>query len=76
MDWDCPAVCQNMLLAAHSLGLGSIWTMSGVPVLAHPQAKEAIELSEGEKVFGMILLGYPRIWPDPPPKKPPSVKWL
>ena len=76
MDWDCPAVCQNMLLAAHSLGLGSIWIMSGVPALEHPQAKEAIELAEGEKAFGMILLGYPCIWPDPPPKKLPSVKWL
>ena len=63
---NCGAVVQNMLLEAHSLGLGSSWigsfdeselrSLLGVPEEARPQA--------------VIPIGYPREIPDRPPKYP------
>jgi nitroreductase len=75
MDMDCPMVCENMMLAAHSLGLGSCWVQFGQMALENPEIRQALELKEGEKVYGPIVFGYPRDgFPPPPPKKEPLVK--
>ena len=37
---------------------------------------EALELKENEKIYGPIVVGYPKIVPEPPPKRPPVVKWI
>jgi nitroreductase len=56
---DCSAATQNMLLAAHALGLGAVWL--GV----HPrqERKEAIRkifnLPVHIKPFALVALGYP-----------------
>lgn len=42
----------------------------------NPDIIEAFELKEGESIYGAILLGYPKDYPEPPPKKPPVVKWI
>lgn len=74
-DLDCPMVCQNMMLAARSLGVGSCWVYFGQFALADKGVKGALELKEGEKVFGPILFGYPKGgFPEAPPKKAPIVK--
>ena len=56
---DCSAATQNMLLAAHSLGLGGVWL--GV----HPrqERKDAIRaifsLPSNIEPFAVVALGYP-----------------
>jgi nitroreductase len=57
---DCAAATQNLLLAAHSLGLGAIWT--GI----NRQDLEAIEffhqnigISNQYVPFAMVPIGYP-----------------
>jgi nitroreductase len=76
-DADCAMVCENMMLAATSLGLGSCWVYFGQLPVDDADIKAALELSEGEKVFGPILLGYPADnLPPRAPKKPPTVKWV
>lgn len=62
---DCSAATQNILLAAHSLGLGAVW--AGVYPL-----KERMEgfvkmfaLSEEITPFALIALGYPDEEPSP-----------
>lgn len=56
---DAAAATENLLLAAHALGLGAVWT--GV----HPISdririlKDALELPEGVEPFCLIPFGYP-----------------
>jgi hypothetical protein len=41
-----------------------------------PEVKNILDLKEGEKIFGPILLGYPKGYPERPPKKEPMIKWI
>lgn len=75
-DNSCPLACQNIMLAAHSLGLGSCWVALGSRVTANPEITRTLGLTEGEKIFGPIVIGYPKDIPAPPPKKEPSVLWV
>ena len=75
-DHSCPLACENMMLAAHSLGLGSCWVGFGAMVTEDAEVKNILELQESEKIFGPILLGHPSGWPERPTKKEPRIKWL
>jgi nitroreductase len=48
---------QNMLLAAHALGLGAIWRTGEATY--HPLMKQFFGLKELDEVLGFIYLGYP-----------------
>jgi nitroreductase len=51
------AAVQNMLLTAHSLGLGAIWR-TGKPTY-HPKVQQLFSLQGSEEVVGFIYIGYP-----------------
>lgn len=73
---ECAMVCQNMMLAATALGLGSCCVGFGSHVTHDEEIVEALELKDNEKIYGPIVVGYPEIYPDAPPKKPPAIKWI
>jgi nitroreductase len=73
-EHSCPLACENMMLAAHSLGLGSCWVGFGAVVADDREVRSLLELREGEAIFGPILLGYAKAHPPRPPKKDPRVK--
>jgi nitroreductase len=75
-EHSCPLACENMMLAAYSLGLGSCWVGFGAMVNDDPAVRGLLDLQEGESIFGPILLGYPKAHPPRPPKKDPKVKWI
>lgn len=76
-DFDTPMVCQNIMVAARSLGIGSCWVFFGMLPLADPKVRDKLEMKEGEKAYGPILLGYPQDgFPPPPPKNDPIVQWI
>jgi len=76
-DFDCAMACQNIMLAARSHWIGSCWVYIGSLVTAEKEIKEALELKEGEKVYGPILLGFPKGgFPAAPDRKPLNVKYL
>ncbi|MEW5801683.1 MAG: nitroreductase family protein [bacterium] len=76
-DYDCPMVCENMMIAATSLGIGSCWVFFGQLVLNDQEVRNSLGLVEGEKVYGPILLGYPKEnLPERASKKDPVIKWL
>jgi nitroreductase len=76
-DSDCPMVCENMMLAATSLGIGSCWVFFGQIVQDEPSVRAALDLQEGEKIYGPIVFGYAEDkLPERAPKKAPSVKWI
>jgi nitroreductase len=72
----CPLACENMMLAARSLGLGSCWVGFGAMVLDDPEVRTLLDLADDESIFGPILLGYPKGETARPPKKDPKVKWV
>ncbi|GEK58282.1 nitroreductase [Marinococcus halophilus] len=51
------ASIQNMLLAAHALGLGAFWRTGAH--CYHPKMNALFGLGEQAKVLGLIYLGYP-----------------
>jgi nitroreductase len=73
---ECAMVCQNMMLAAQSLGLGSCIVGFGAQVTGDEEIVEALELKENERIYGPIVFGYPQIVPEPPKKREPVVKWI
>lgn len=73
---ECHMVCENMMLAAHALGLGSCVVGFGGMVMDNEDIVKELELKGNEKIFGPIVCGYADIVPDSPSKKPPVVKWI
>ncbi len=73
-DHSCPLACENMMLAAYSLGLGSCWGGFGAMVTEDGSVRKLLDLQEGDAIFGPILLGYPKGETARPPKKDPKVK--
>jgi nitroreductase len=53
----CSAAVQNMLLTAHSLGLGAIWRTG--PVAYHDHMRSFFGLGEGDAIVAYLYLGYP-----------------
>jgi nitroreductase len=56
----CALACENIMLAATSLGLGSCYVGFGMMVTSNDEIVQALELKEGERIYGPILLGYPK----------------
>jgi nitroreductase len=76
-DFDTPMVCENIMLAARSLGIGSCWVYFGQLPLDDQEVRDKLEMQEGEKVYGPILLGYPQgEFPAPPKKNEAKIKWI
>ena len=78
----CALACENIMLAATSLGLGSCYVGFGMMVTGNPEIVQALELTEGERIYGPILLGYPK---DDPNVRfmdshsryvEPTIKWI
>ena len=74
------------MVAATSLGLGSCYVGFGAMVTGDEDVKKTLELKDDERIYGPILLGYPK---DPdnshiakslaslaPQKKDPVIKWI
>ena len=61
------AAIQNLLLAAHALGLGACW-MTG-PLLAAPALCGLCGVPEGWKLCALVPVGHPTHQPEPPRRK-------
>ena len=76
----CALACENIMLAAHSLGLGSCYVGFGAMVKGNADVVEALELTDDERIFGPIVLGYPKDVPEQrgmlSEKKAPVIKWI
>ncbi|MFC2079303.1 nitroreductase family protein [Candidatus Bipolaricaulota bacterium] len=80
-DISCALACENMMIAATSLGLGSCYVGFGAMVTGNTEIVEALELEEDERIYGPILLGYPSDEPSAldgirAEKAPPPIKWI
>lgn len=60
------AACQNILLAAHALGLGAKWKTG--EWARDPRIKEFLGFAPDQAIVGFIYIGYPDVLPDPYPR--------
>lgn len=55
---DCDAATQNMLLAAHSLGIGSVWIGFAAFAFMVEGMAQKVGIPEGFEVYHGVALGY------------------
>lgn len=85
-DVCCSLACENMMIAATSLGLGSCYVGFGSMIKGNIEIEKVLELGKEERIYGPILLGYPKKNPSKavaealekigPNKKEPIIKWI
>ncbi len=56
---DCAAAAENLLLAAHALGLGAVWTGVYPREQRIEGLRRLLDLPEGVVPHSLIVLGYP-----------------
>jgi nitroreductase len=63
---DGSAATQNILLAAHSMGLGAVWLGAPVALTKHQnEIKKILNLPRHVKLASIVALGYPKVMPQP-----------
>ena len=76
---DSSCATQNIMLAAHSLGLGSVWLNPLMKICDEPEIRELLTtlgVPQNYNVWSMIALGYPANKPDRLAKKNNVVNWV
>ena len=69
---DCALAAQNMMLLAHSEGIGSCM----IGRIKRIDASEFIEVAEGFEVHSSIVFGYPAETPEARERKEDIVEWV
>lgn len=75
-DFDCSMCAQNMMLAAHSMGLGSCWIGTACLVQDNPEMLNKLKIPADFKVVAPIIFGYAGNVPAAPPRNEPVITWL
>jgi nitroreductase len=70
---DCCLAAQNLMLAAHGLGLGTCPIGFAREALNELSLKGELGIPAGHSVVMPILVGYPRERPSPPPRQPARI---
>lgn len=66
------AAVQTMLLAARAAGLTSFWSTGAA--VADPEVARLCGLAEGERIVGLVYLGWPVGEVPVPARRPPAVR--
>ncbi|MFX0107405.1 MAG: nitroreductase family protein [Candidatus Hodarchaeota archaeon] len=76
----CALACENIMIAATSLGLGSCYVGFGAMVKGNADVVQALELKDNERIYGPIVVGYPKgedtLVFVRPKKKEAIIKWI
>ncbi|MCZ7392902.1 MAG: nitroreductase family protein [Candidatus Methanoperedens sp.] len=75
-DWDCAMAAQNMMLAAHSHGIGSCWIGGVLPALMDEAFLKELGAPEGYKAVAPLIFGYPKGKTEAPGRAEPELVWL
>ena len=74
MDWALAA--ENLMLAAYAAGLGSCWIGFAQGFLNTSEGKAVLGLPSAWAPVAPIVVGYPRIAPNPVPRNEPDIRWV
>lgn len=69
VETNCALAAQNMMLSAHSLGLGSCFVGRGFFVASSKALSENIGLGRGRKIYAVLAIGYPGEFPKNVPQR-------
>lgn len=73
---DCSAATENILLAAHALGLGAVWTGLYPDMERVDAVSEVLKLTDNLIPLCTVVIGYPAEQPQPKDKwKPENVSY-
>jgi nitroreductase len=72
---DCSLCAENMMLAAHALGIGSCWVGSTEVAYDNQELMAGFWIPEGYSPVGTIVFGYPAESPEAHDKHPANVTW-
>ncbi len=76
---DSACALENIFLAAHSLGLGSVWINQLNDVYDVPEVRAVLDelnMPKNHAVYGMAAIGYPDEAGRPANKKTDVVEWV
>lgn len=73
---DCSAATQNILLEAHALGLGAVWTGTWPSLERCAAVAQVLDIPEGIVPFATVVIGHPAGENKPKDKwNPDNVSW-
>ncbi|MDR1836011.1 MAG: nitroreductase [Fusobacteriaceae bacterium] len=70
---DCYIASQNVMLAAHAMGLGSCFCGFALHYLNLPDVKKRYGVAEENQAVAPVMLGYPAVIPPPPQRREPEI---
>lgn len=70
---DCCLAAQNLMLSAHSLGLGSCWIGFACPFLNLPEVKAELGIADAYNAIAPIIVGYPKLNPPISTRNAPEI---
>jgi nitroreductase len=73
---DCSLCAENMMLAAHALGIGSCWIGSTEVAYENKELMAGFRIPEGYSPVGTIVFGYPAETVEAHDKKAPLLTWI
>jgi nitroreductase len=73
---DCSLAAQNLMLAARADGLGTCWIGFAQAWLGTPEGKAALGMPAAYVPVAPIIVGHPKAWPTPVPRKEPEIHWI
>jgi len=74
--YDCSMAAQTMMLAAHSIGIGSCWIGGVQRALMDQKLLKELGAPEGYIIVAPLIFGYPRNKTPAPERREPEVVWL
>jgi nitroreductase len=72
---DCAMAAQNLMLAAHSVSLGTCWIGFAQSWLNSDEGRRSIGVEPSQLVVAPIIVGHPAEKAHPVPRKKPSIAW-
>ena len=75
-QFDFGLATQNMMLAAHGMGLGTCPIGLAIPMNRSEMIRKRLEMKDGEEIVVGLLLGYPNQRPEPKERDFDRIDWL
>jgi nitroreductase len=75
-DYDCSMCAENMMLVAHSMGIGSCWIGGAAVIQQSEDLMAELKISQNYKIIAPLIFGYPKIMPPTPEKREPVIFWM
>jgi nitroreductase len=73
---NCALAAENLMLAAHGVGLGTCWIGYSQGYLNTPEGKDALGLPAEWVPVAPIIVGYPTALPPPVTRNEPTIRWV